>query len=224
MKDADGMRRVVESLSERLEAFVEGLARPAVPLGVRVNTSNLSHAGRDITEWQVAVESVGPEQGPRRGRTLAMVEGFIEEFWGEDARNHGAFIGDAYVFTFGAGSLARMKDLIDGRADSVVVSEKLAAALSGMPGRPVAAGYLLLGDLAEWYLGFLGRTVLRSAGMGAPAFGGIRFDSGPPIGFGTWITADGVVEKRLRIPAGSIRAVVDGFKQMVMLPPPLEAP
>ncbi len=215
--DVEKARKAVATMLKDMPELMP--AQPGVKMAFEANPKAASHAGHDIDQWSFTME-FEPIDDTEAARAMAETQGaMIRNVWGEKMQMCSTFIGADYVFTVGPDGLDSLKRVIDGDFEPVVGSQRLADALEGMPEDPMAVACVSLGDLANWYLGVLEAMPLPLS------LEQIRFESGPPVGIAAYVTDGGVVEKRVRVPHGAVRAIVQGVQNAfvgMQGPPPVQ--
>jgi hypothetical protein len=219
VKDVSVMKRIVESLPARMQGFMEAQKAMGLTMTVKVSPNPISYAGLQISEWEYHYDfNVQPQPGPFGAQQAAMQKAMISAFWGADVKAYCTFKDNTVLFAQGAGSLEALKGIIDGKTKSVADSEALAAALQGMPAKPVAEGYISLQDVAGFGVGLVRQAMMQAmmpAGQAMPPMPKPQFKPAPPIGFASWVTEGGAVETQVRVPVQAIISVYDGIKSML---------
>jgi hypothetical protein len=238
VKDVSAMKRIVESMPARMQGFLEAQKAMGMTTTVKANPNAISYAGLQISEWEFNYDfNVQPPPGPFGPQQAAMQKAMITAVWGAEVKAYSTFKDNTLLHTQGAGALDALKGILDGKTKSVAGSEALAAALQGMPAKPVAEGYISLQDLAGFFMSTLIEAGFRQAmmqamvpvGQAMPAMPKPEFKPAPPIGFAAQIAEGGTLEGQIRIPVEAISSIADGIKSMnqpaeaFRMQPPAEA-
>lgn len=219
VKDPAQMDKLIDGFIALSQDLLAGYAQMGMKMEFQVHRDAVSHAGRDITIMEFDFQFAPVEGMPGAEGIAAMQQSMMDLMYGKERKAYSTYLDDAMIYTLGDGALDALKGIIDGLARPAADSDKLAEALTGMPPQPIAVGYLYLGEIADLIIRFA-RTAIAGTGQEVPSeLESIRFESGPPIGFASWITDDNVVEKRLRIPVAAIRSIVVGIQRAQLAPP-----
>lgn len=219
VKDAARIEGMITEGLVHSEAMLTAMGEAGFKMSFTVQRNAVSHAGHAINSVQFDFEFVPVEGMPGAEQVAAMQQSMMDLMYGKERKGYWTYLGDALVYAQGDGALDLLKQIIDGAVAPAAGSDRLASALMGMPAGPTAAGYLCLSDLGNWVVGLARQAVATAGGEVPPELAALRFESGPPIGFASWITDDNVVEKRLRIPVAAIRSIVVGIQRAQLAPP-----
>jgi hypothetical protein len=217
VKDAQGMERLLQDLPARMAEFRSVQEQMGVVTNLKVTPKAVTYDGLDITEMEFQYE-FHPRPGPLGAMMAAQQKAAVTAFWGTDVKGYGAFRGDTYFYTQGTGALDALKAMLDGKVKPAAGSQQMAAALKGMPPKPVAAGYISLQGAATFALSMVRTMTSQMQGQpgqpGMPAIPKVQFAEAPPEGFAAWVAEGGAFETQVRIPLQAVVSVVDGFRQM----------
>jgi hypothetical protein len=223
VKDREAAERFY---SETQREMWQEIARLQEPMGVKTTFSAseepIVYKGHEIVEWKMGFEFQPPEmagvQGaPQAAQIATMQQAMVTQMWGPDMRGYQTFIDDAYVYTQGPDGLARIKEVIDTADRPGDIPEMLAAVMEDMPDDAVSAGFLSVEELANFYVYALAQAMREAeVMMVVPMLEAMSFDVGRPISIGAWVTEDGALEERIRLPLTSVTNIVAGVQQAMM--------
>ncbi len=220
--DADRARELMGELAEMLPAmqdFQKELGGVAQVYSYEPDT--VIYRGHSISRWSTSYDFEAAAQMPGGPQVARLQEAMIDEMWGGSADAYQTFLDGTMIHVQGAGALEALKAAVDGQVEPVVGSERLAGAREAMPADPIAIGLLSLEELLQFQMQAMVRAMAQAGQFMPPFLAHMRFEVGPPITFGTWITGDGAIEKRLRVPVESISNITEGFRRAFapMMPP-----
>jgi len=188
-------------------AFGEGFA--FFGMDMTVAPDPIIYKGHTITEWEYDFEFRPMPGVPGGEQVAAMQQRMVEEMYGGEMKTYWTFLDDTWLAAYGAGALDRLKSMIDG-VGMLEGSDRLNAALAGMPENPAVAGYVSLSDVAGWYMRVLSHAM---ASVPVPIrLDEITFPDAPDVAFSARMAAEDLIEAQVRVPTATIKALVDGAK------------
>jgi hypothetical protein len=223
VKDREAAERFY---SETQKELWQEIARLQEPLGVKTTFAPSEeptlYKGHEITEWTMAFEFqppqvAGPQGAPQPAQIATMQRAMVAQLWGPEMRGYQTFIDDVYVYTQGPDGLARIKEAIDTAGQPREIPEMLAAASEDMPEDAVSVGFLSVEELANFYVYALAQAMREAeVMMVVPMLEAMSFEVGRPVSVGAWITEDGALVERVRLPLTSVTNIVNGVRQAMM--------
>jgi len=221
--DPAGMDDMIEQAMQQVPDLMAGYERMGMKMAFDVQRNALSYAGHDISKFEFDMEFAPVEGVPGAEQMAAMQQKMMELMYGEQKSAYWTYLDSNLVYVQGEGALDALKQVIDGAVRPAAGSDRLAEAMTDMPSRATAVGYVSLSNLATCIVGIARAAAMEMTGQVPPQLAAMQFEPGPPIGGAAWVS-EGVVRKQWRIPAASVRVIVEGIEKAVAAPQPMPAP
>lgn len=211
IRDEEAFKELMASLPAMIDAMAA--AQPGMTMQMEVEPDALTHGGRSISKMRFAFDFEPMADVPGAEEIAAMQRKMMEIIFGPEGASHFTVGGGVQLTTMGTGSLDALKAMMDGK-DRLPGTETLKQAITGMPEKPIAVGYVSVSGLGNWALELIRNVVTDPATI--QKLNGKRFMDAPPVGFACTVSDDGVVGSRARIPVEAGRSVYGFVMQMMM--------
>ena len=217
VKDPAALSALLPEIAAMTREMSDLYKAMGMEMSMEVDPAAAAYKGHEIAGWHLQFRFQPPggmEPGQADEAARAMQEAMEKVLGGPELTMHSAFLGNDWLLTVGKDSLAALEKLMDGEVTALSLPAEREPLAEGV--KPLAVGYLSLSELANWYVRLLGSM---PAGAALPIdLSAMKFEKGA----GVWMSAhcaDNGVECSVTVPAGDLRAIVEGFKNAAARPP-----